>query len=153
FILFGGTGNTLGGTAAGARNVISGNAGGGGTQGGVAIGTGVTNTVVQGNYIGTDITGTRALGNVSGGIELLGAINTTIGGTTAAARNVISGNTAYGVSILNAVNVFGFTGPSSGNVIQGNYVGTDAAGTAALGNAGVGVSVTGGTGNVIGAAL
>lgn len=157
----GGTGNVLGGTVAGARNVISGNASGG-TQGAVSIFNGTSNTVVQGNYIGTDITGTLDLGNLGSGVEVLGGLNNTIGGTTAAARNVISGNSLAGVSIKNADNFFGFTGPSSGNVVLGNYLGTTAAGTAALGNSGDGVLIqlaatnntiggsAAGAGNVIG---
>ncbi len=144
--VFGGTGNTVGGTAPGARNVISGN-NGGGTQGGMAIGAGVTNTLVQGNYIGTDITGTIALGNTAGGVEILGASNNTIGGNTAAARNVISGNSVYGISILNAVNFFGYTGPSTGNTVAGNYIGTASDGTSPLANSGDGVIISNGANN------
>ena len=60
------SGNTIGGTAAGAGNVISGN-----TDDGVEItGTGTTGNVVAGNYIGTDVTGTVALGNGLDGVEI-----------------------------------------------------------------------------------
>ena len=51
--------NTIGGTAAGARNVISGN----GSDGVVFIDGSATGNLVAGNYIGTDVTGTMALGN------------------------------------------------------------------------------------------
>jgi titin len=129
---------TIGGTAAGARNVISGN----GT--GVSIVTpGNTGDVVEGNYIGTDVSGTHAAANQYGVVIGGGASGSTIGGTTAAARNVISGNTVDGVLISD-------TGTSN-NVVEGNYIGTDVSGAAALGN-GIGVLITGGaSGNTIGA--
>jgi len=47
--------------------------------------------LIQGNYIGTDITGTLAFGNADDGV-LLQTSNNIIGGTTVAARNIISGN-------------------------------------------------------------
>ena len=63
-------------------------------------GAGTTGTVVAGNKIGTNLAGTAALPNNGFGIAILQATATTIGGTTPAARNVISGNTnAGGVSI------------------------------------------------------
>ena len=77
--------------------------------------------MVEGNYIGTDATGTATVANWDG-IYII-APNNTIGGTTAEARNVISGN-CYGVYITAA----------SGNVIEGNYIGTNATGTAAVAN-------------------
>jgi hypothetical protein len=133
--------NTIGGTTAAARNIISGN------------GTGLdlfgSGDVVEGNYIGTDITGTQAIHNSDGVVLDSGATNNTIGGTTAAARNIISGNTysdGFGVSI----------GSASNNLVQGNYIGTDVTGAYALGN-GTGVWLGGGavnniiTGNVIAA--
>ena len=63
------SGNTVGGTAAGAGNVISGN----GTHGVHIIGP---RNLVQGNRIGTDVTGTRALGNDSGGVDISTSENT-----------------------------------------------------------------------------
>jgi hypothetical protein len=81
--------------------------------------------VVQGNYIGTDVSGLVALPNGSEGIRLTDATNLNqIGGTSAAERNVISGNAGNGIVI------------SSGslNSIVGNYIGTTADGNAALGN-------------------
>ncbi|MGD0205284.1 MAG: LamG-like jellyroll fold domain-containing protein [Dehalococcoidia bacterium] len=80
----GAPGNTIGGTAAGAGNVISGN-----TTGVWILGSGATGNLVQGNYIGTDVTGTAALGGPGHGVDIRGAPSNTIGGTTAAARNVI----------------------------------------------------------------
>src|SRR5262245_54496371 len=61
--------------------------------------TGGAGNAVQGNFIGTDATGTLALGN-SGGVSISSnTSNNTVGGTTPAARNVISGNARYGISI------------------------------------------------------
>ena len=141
------TGNTIGGTAAGAGNLISGNT----TYGVDFSGTSATGNVVAGNFIGTDLTGTIALGNHTGGVEIdTGATDNTIGGTTALARNIIAG-TASGPGV--------YIGPSfipgsnsSGNVVLGNYIGTDLSGTVALANHGDGVEIdTGTTDNVIGA--
>ena len=80
----------------------------------------------SGQYIGLDVTG-RPFGNGGDGIRLLDSGLMTIGGTTAGARNVISGNTGDGVDISGS--------GSTGNVVEGNFIGVNAAGTAALGNA------------------
>ena len=98
---------------------------------------------MEGNYIGTDPTGTIAIGNGVGDsdVELQGAMDDTIGGTTAAARNIISGAT-YGVTIANQ--------HATDNLIEGNFIGTDKAGTHALANSiGVYVNFTAGD-NTIG---
>ncbi len=80
--------------------------------------------IVQGNYIGTNIAGTAAMGNGGNGVSVLnGSPNNLIGGTAAGTRNVISAN-------LRGVLLTG-----SGNAVAGNYIGTDAAGAADLGNA------------------
>jgi uncharacterized repeat protein (TIGR01451 family) len=115
--------NTIGGTTTAARNVISGNFGSG-----VVI-KGVSGNAVRGNYIGLNAAGTSNVANQTDGIQIInGASFNTIGGTTAAERNVISGNNNSGVYIS--------TGSSNcaGNTISGNYIGTDAAGTASIGN-------------------
>jgi CSLREA domain-containing protein len=130
--------NTIGGTVAGARNIISGN-----DQDGVFIdGSGATGNLVQGNYIGTDVNGTAALGNSWWGVSIQEAPDNTVGGTTAGARNVISGNDHDGVNIWGS--------GATGNLVQGNYIGTDANGTAALGNHGDGVYIIGAPSNTIG---
>ena len=90
--------------------------------------------LIEGNFIGTNVSGTVALGNVVGGINP--SSNNTIGGTTAAARNIISGNSG------------GILMSGGGNLIQGNLIGTDATGTIALGNS-VGVLLAS-TNNTIG---
>jgi hypothetical protein len=89
----GGTNNTIGGPAAGQRNVISGN----GNQGVLISGASASLNKVVGNYLGTDVTGTKALGNAASGVFLEGASNTTVGGVSAGAGNLISGNGQAGV--------------------------------------------------------
>src|SRR5204863_487373 len=74
-----------------ARNVISDNRGAGIEISGLS-----TNTTVQGNFIGTDAAGNTPLGNGIG-VFLNDAVDNTIGGMTAAARNVISGNRNVGI--------------------------------------------------------
>src|SRR5260370_1295093 len=89
--------NTIGGTAAGAGNVLSGNSGA--NAYGIQINSS-TGTIVQGNIIGLNAAGTAAIQNDAGGIIILGGSANTIGGTTAGARNVISGNGGAGLLIL-----------------------------------------------------
>ncbi len=114
--------NTIGGTASGARNVISGN----GQDGILLYGTSDYNTI-QGNLVGTDVTGKVGIGNGQNGIEDQTSYNL-IGGPTAAARNVLSDNEGSGVIC------WGWISTSVHNLIIGNYVGTDITGTKALGN-------------------
>ncbi|HEU0208912.1 MAG TPA: M12 family metallopeptidase, partial [Candidatus Udaeobacter sp.] len=132
----GANGNTIGGTTAAARNIISGN-----NFIGLSIhDAGTNNNLVRANFIGTNRTGTAALPNIYEGIEIFGgAQNNTIGGTTAGARNVISGNTFQGISVLEA--------GTNGNLIQGNYIGLNATGTAALPNNAAGVTIFSGAQN------
>ncbi|MDX1546046.1 MAG: T9SS type A sorting domain-containing protein [Rhodothermales bacterium] len=121
--------NVVGGTTASARNVVSGN-----TEEGIEItGTGTAGTAIQGNYIGTTVSGTAPLPNTVGVRLSGGATNATLGGTAAAVRNVISGNTTYGVRITG--------GGTGGHTVRGNYIGTNAAGTGALGNGQHGVFI------------
>ena len=126
----GASNNVIGGTQPGARNLISGN-----DSAGVHIDTvGTTGNVVQGNYIGTDVTGTVAIGNVYEGVFIGGGSSkNVIGGTSPGAGNVISGNNGYGVTITDMW--------TSGNVVQGNYIGTDVTGTLPLGNSDNGVII------------
>ena len=88
------------------------------------ISAGTSNNVVQGNYIGTDVTGMVGHGNGADGITVQNAITTQIGGTAGGAGNLISANGMDGIYLTNA----------SWNVIQGNFIGTKADGTNALGN-------------------
>ena len=149
--VFSSTNNTIGGTEPGARNVISGTGyPGSGFGDGVVIGEpNSRGNRVQGNYIGTDATGTKDLGSNNHGVVIRdGANNNFVGGTEQGAGNVISGNDLDGVYIergtLNAT-------VHDGNKVQGNYIGTDAAGTADLGNGKNGVVlVDGSPNNVVG---
>jgi hypothetical protein len=135
--------NTIGGTTAGAGNVLSGNA-----YDGLDIeGALSTGNLVQGNYVGTDLHGKAPVANKDNGIWIgLGASNNTIGGTAAGAGNVTSGNADDGIEIDGS---FG-GGPSTGNLIQGNLIGTDVTGTAPLGNADCGVALEEAPDNQIG---
>jgi CSLREA domain-containing protein len=89
--------------------------------------------VVAGSFLGTDASGTLALANGAAGLVSNGFSNL-VGGTSTAARNLISGNTGDGIS---------FTGGNS-HLVQGNLIGPKADGTSALGNGANGVSFTGG---------
>ncbi len=125
--------NLVGGTANGAGNLISGNDDDGvEVDGGIDIPGEAVNNVVQGNLIGTDRTGTASVGNLSDGVVVQGGVNTTIGGTTPAARNVISGNESDGIDIEDG---------ATGNVVQGNFIGTDITGQLPLGNGDNGVEI------------
>jgi hypothetical protein len=138
-VISGAANNTVGGITAAARNVISGNA----PYGLELLGTAATGNVVEGNYIGTNVSGTAALANTNSGVFIrLGATGNTIGGTAPVARNVISGNTDDGVAFTDSI--------TSGNVIAGNYIGTDPSGNTALGNGVDGVLITLAHDNTIG---
>jgi hypothetical protein len=131
-------GNTIGGTAVAARNVISGNAYG------IGIGGAAKGTTVAGNYVGTDASGTEALGNTFYGVYIDSGSNNIIGGTSAAERNVISGNDGSGVLIANA--------DTNANKVLGNYIGTDKNGADVLGNSAHGISIYDAKNTVIGSA-
>lgn len=128
--------NRVGGTTPAARNVISGN-------GGVGVEifeTYATNNVIQGNFIGTDRAGTKAIGNGDRALVVnMNASANFIGGEAAGAGNVISGNLDRGIVL-----------DGSYNHVYGNLVGTTVTGLP-LGNARTGVEI-GGSGNFIGAA-
>jgi hypothetical protein len=133
-------GNHVGGTSVAARNVISGNgASGVAILGGSELGGAVDNNFVQGNYIGTNAAGTGALGNGSDGV-FLSEPNNLVGGPQPGARNVISANLGSGVRIVGA----------GGNVVQHNFIGTDASGSSAAGNAGSGVVIQNAPDTVVG---
>ena len=129
------TNDTIGGSEPGAGNVISGNDGNGIT---ITTFEGFpSGIVVQGNFIGTDVTGKSRLGNRGDGLLLQRSQTELIGGTLPGTGNVISANGGSGVHILD----FSAEIPSTGNVIQGNKSGTDVTGLDDLGNAGDGVSI------------
>ena len=137
-IVGGTTGTTPGGPCSGACNVISGNSGGG-----VEItGGAATGNVVEGNFVGTTASGLAARANTGNGVYVNGAANNTVGGTSAAARNVIAKNSGAGVKV--------YSSASTGNVIEGNYIGTNAPGAATLGNTGDGVNISSAPSNTVG---
>ena len=115
--------NEIGGATAGAGNLISGN----GSRG-VVVTEGAECTLIQGNLVGTDITGGVALANSQDGLLLSETSGTTIGG---AAANLISANGSNGISISR----------STGTVVQGNLIGTDINGSVGLGNHFTGIGI------------
>jgi len=121
------TGNLIGGTTPADRNVIAG------------FWTGIQffpfsadHNSVQGNFIGTDATGSLPRGNLFEGVQVQSATNIQIGGSSPAARNLIAAS-QIGVNLLG----------SSSNVIQGNFIGTDVTGRYDLGNSQNGITVQG----------
>ena len=111
--------NTIGGATPGAGNVISANGYGIYDSGGDSV-------VIRGNLIGTDVTGTAAIGNTDDGMFLSDGMYATV------ADNVVSGNGGLGI----------YVSPDS-LALTGNYVGVDITGTAALPNAGSGIAIAG----------
>ena len=109
------------------RNVISGN-----RLGGMYItDAGTDSNVVAGNFVGVNNSGTANLPNAQSGIYVVNGARFNVIGTNgdgagdAAERNLISGNNFDGI-VLNGSS-------TSGNVIAGNFIGTDVTGAAALG--------------------
>ena len=125
------------------RNVISGNDGSG-----VVINGGSSN-VVAGNYIGTTASGSTALGNRGEGVDIFAGtanwigVNPLDGSESSDQRNIVSANSGTGIYVTGS--------GSNGNVIAGDYIGTNAAGSAALANGSNGVLIAAGaSGNWIG---
>jgi hypothetical protein len=107
-----------------------------GEYGGFGISIDKAGCVVEGNFIGTDGSSATTLGNYTSGLWIA-APTARVGGDTPAARNVISGN-GRGIFIV-----------SSGAIIQGNLIGTQANGQDPLGN-GTGIEIYGAQ-NLVGA--
>jgi hypothetical protein len=125
-----GANNTIGGTGANDRNLISGH----NTGYGVYLnGTGATGNTIAANYIGVDITGSTALANSYGIYADGGAASNAIG--IAGYGNVVSGNTSIGIFLTGAT--------TASNTIRGNCVGLNSAGTSAVSNGAFGVAVDG----------
>src|SRR5262249_26723710 len=131
--------NTIGGTALHSGNLISGNA-----MSGIRILDGSFGNQVQGNYVGTDVSGLAALGNSERGVLVTGASSNEIGGTEAGAGNLISANGFAGVLIEQG---------ASENQVQGNLIGTDKTGNSALGNGAAGVRIAGSSNNLVGGSV
>ena len=144
--------NTIGGPSAGDGNLISGN-----RFEGIDDATGYTGITIQGNLIGTDISGSRLLSNglihgsairVSGSRNVIGgSIGVTPGGACTGACNVIAGTVVgYGPEDRGGISIVG----ASSNSVYGNHIGVDKTGAVLLGNAAAGVVIRGGYNNQIG---
>ncbi len=142
-LFFGGVNNRIGtdGNGVGDEsegNVISGNSGDG-----IRFTTfphsHVTGTVVAGNRIGVGADGVSPLSNGGHGIQLRGSSQTQIGGNLAVERNIISGNSGYGIAVVADQYA------AHEATILGNYIGTDASGTTAVPNQFGGILVDGGS--------
>ena len=123
-------GNGTGLTILSGNNVIHSLVINGFGQNGININFSSGNTVT-GCFIGIDANGNVSASNGMWGIFLTQTESNRIGGPTPEERNVISANQHNGIRILN----------SSGNLIQNNYIGTDASGTKPLGNVRWGIVV------------
>ena len=133
-VIMGAASNDVGGTGAG--NLISGN----GEYGVIIMQDGATGNDVQGNYIGTDVSGAFAIPNQGAGVLITNASSNTVGGATAAAGNLISGNGLEGVRLIEA----------DDNIVRRNLIGTQADGTSALGNGSHGIVIADSNDNIIG---
>jgi hypothetical protein len=127
------------GNVMGPGNLVSGN-----NSEGIVIDGGAHQNSIVGNLIGTDITGVLSMQNYWSGILIqLGAHDNRIGGFQQGEGNVCSGNRANGITIRDE--------GSDGNIVVGNFCGTDVTGTAAIPNGTDGINVYGGAvANVIG---
>jgi hypothetical protein len=111
-----GTAIVIGGPTAAERNVISGNTHGAGVGVGYTVGGTNAQATIQGNFIGTDVTGTLPIGNYSG-LSLPDQNCVVLG-------NVIAASLAQAI----------VSEGGSNETIQGNFIGTDVTGTLNLGN-------------------
>jgi len=122
------------------RNIIAGN-----SQKGIVI-EGASDSVVSGNYIGTNRDGAAAVPNRTGGIHVKGGSNTRIGTDgsndvfNANERNLISGNGANGVTISQS---------AQNTVVAGNWIGLNASGVGVISNTGNGIELSGDSANTI----
>jgi IPT/TIG domain/S-layer homology domain len=114
----------IGGTVPGARNVVFANVA-------LLLGSGSNHSTVQGNYLGTDATGTVALGSIVGIDSNNSPHDNLIGGTAPGAGNVISGN-VVGIH---------FTDGAAANVVMGNFIGTDPTGLLPVPNTSYGIQI------------
>lgn len=118
----GSSGNTVGGTISGSRNIISGNDG---TAGISIVDDTSDSNVIKGNYIGVGSDGVTEIANTGQGISIYGGDGGSIGGTTLLARNVVSGNNSNGISLANG---------SDDWSVKGNYIGVSADGATPVPN-------------------
>jgi len=123
--------NTIGGLTPSLRNIISGN----GLSGILLDGAGTHDNTIEGNYIGTNLTGAAAIANGLSGVRLQNFANSnTIGGHGSTnVRNLISGNTLDGILLQSG---------AASNYIDGNFIGLAANGLNALPNGLAGVDAS-----------
>ncbi|MFH2141136.1 MAG: LamG-like jellyroll fold domain-containing protein, partial [Bacteroidota bacterium] len=123
--------NQIGNTLTDHRNIISGN-----LEEGISISAfndlGTDSNIVVGNYIGTDISGMNAIGNVGGIRIVVGPRFNIIGGFGIGERNIISGNNKHGITIYKA----------DYNSVIGNFIGTNRTGADTLGNTWNGIAIS-----------
>ncbi len=118
WVASGGAGTLIGGTTPSARNIISGNTFDGVVVDGVNSQT-MRSVTIAGNYIGTSMNGTTAIGNGRFGVYLFQqASGVTIGGSVSGAANIIAGNSNTGIQVDNGIY----------NTIQGNTIGLSSSG-------------------------
>ncbi|HXJ74304.1 MAG TPA: Calx-beta domain-containing protein, partial [Candidatus Dormibacteraeota bacterium] len=119
--------NTIGGRDPASRNVISGN-----RTGGIQISAAASGNVIQGNYIGTDRSGSVSCANGFAGIVVSNCVRNTVGGVRAGDGNLLSGNSGSGLALLNG---------AAENQVQGNIIGLTQSGEVALPNARHGIEL------------
>jgi titin len=131
--------NTIGGPGPGAGNTVSGGDG----DGIDIVGPGSIDNLVEGNTVGTGVSGLAHQGRAMNGICIINAPNNQVGGVTTAAGNVILGFARSGMVITGS--------HATGNVVEGNVIGTDRHGASTGGNGLNGVTIShGASNNVIG---
>lgn len=98
---------------------------------GISVQNGSKDTL-EGNLVGTNLTGAQALGNGTCGIVVgEGSTGTLIGGAGEGEGNVVSGNGLHGIELDDA----------RGTTVLGNRIGTNLAGTEAIPNASAGIDL------------
>ncbi|MBE7561259.1 right-handed parallel beta-helix repeat-containing protein [bacterium] len=127
--------------AAALESVVVGNVLSGNGFSGLLLHDKAAHTIIQGNFVGCDPSGTFALGNDLDGVQLENAPENLVGGASPELGNVIASNARYGVYLLDS--------DAHNNRVEGNWIGTNPAG-ANLGNASAGIYVKNATGNVLG---
>ncbi len=128
------TNNLIGGPTVAARNLISGNR----NDGLVITGTGASNNVVQGNYLGVAADGVTPLSNAKRGIVTLGAHSNLFGGNIVGTGNVIAYNGLDGIWLAATFGAFGT--PGTNNLVQGNLIYSN--GVSVLTNGGYAAGIT-----------
>lgn len=127
------SGVIVGGVLAAQRNVVSGN----GADGVRVSGPAGTGASILGNYIGTNASGSAAIGNTGAGVYLAGGAGNTVGGSGPGSGNLIAGNTVHGIHVQ----------ASNNNQVQGNLIGTDATGVSGVANGTSGIQLELGAAN------